>query len=183
MENLVQQLKGETTELKSKFIQATEKYAKAEFNRLYKLSLLDQLTLGVQEFGFELDNHTDINFYGDNKPRKVFAKIDGLHFFNHKASLKLDKLETLISRTMRMGLDKYLAKQIELAVDHYDMSIVKLAQRVVKKDLDLDNVKMNTTVMDVNIETTITDGNKIVRAFTIIASGAVQKPHYRYLVK
>jgi len=35
----------------------------------------------------------------------------------------------------------------------------------------------------VNIETTLTDGEKMVRAYTIIAEGQVQRPHYRYLIK
>ena len=42
---------------------------------------------------------------------------------------------------------------------------------------------MDSTYLDPNMSTIITDGKKVVRAFTIIASGAIQKPHYRYLVK
>lgn len=37
--------------------------------------------------------------------------------------------------------------------------------------------------LGVNIETTITDGVKKVRAFTIVAEGEIQRPHYRYLIK
>lgn len=197
MKNLVNQLRAETTELKRKFVEATEAYAKKEFARLSDLQYLDQFTLGNQEFGFELEDHVDANFFGDDKPRKRFAPIMGvkwdrekqdyvdapISFWNHKNSLKLDKLITLIDRTMRMGFEKYLAKQIELAIAHYDNSIIKLADRILRKDLNTDNITMQTSVMDVNIETVISDGNKTVRAFTIIASGAVQKPHYRYLVK
>ena len=197
MKNLVNQLRVETTELKRKFIEATKEYATTEFARLSGLQNLDQYTLGNQEFGFELQDHVDERCFGDSKPRKMFAPIKGckwdresrtyvdcfISFWNHKNSLKLDKLITLIDRTMRMGLDKYVAKQIELAIAHYENSIIKLAQRVMRKDLNLNNIEMQTSVMDVNIETIISDGNKSVRAWTIIASGAVQKPHYRYLVK
>jgi hypothetical protein len=35
----------------------------------------------------------------------------------------------------------------------------------------------------VNIDMTLTDGEKTVKAFTIIAEGQIQRPHYRYLVK
>jgi hypothetical protein len=38
-------------------------------------------------------------------------------------------------------------------------------------------------MVGVNFETTLSDGEKIVRAFTIVASGEIQKPHYRYLIK
>jgi hypothetical protein len=30
---------------------------------------------------------------------------------------------------------------------------------------------------------TLSDGEKVVKAFTIIAEGTIQRPHYRYLVK
>ena len=35
----------------------------------------------------------------------------------------------------------------------------------------------------VNIESIITDGTKTVRAWTIVAEGEIQRPHYRYLIK
>jgi hypothetical protein len=197
MKNLVNQLRAETTELKRKFIEATKHYATTEFKRLSELKHLDEYTLGNQEFGFELEDYVDKRCFGDSKPRKRFAPIKSfkwdsearkyvdcfLSFYRHKDSLKLDKLISLISSTMRMGLDKYVAKQVELAAAHYENSIIKLAQRVMRKNLDLNNIEMQTSVMDVNIETIISDGNKSVRAWTIIASGAIQKPHYRYLVK
>ena len=63
------------------------------------------------------------------------------------------------------------------------MSIEKLAKRIEKKGLNQENIRTITSHVGVNIETTLTDGNKTVRAFTIIAQGTIQKPHYRYLIK
>ena len=77
----------------------------------------------------------------------------------------------------------YVAYQKEKAQDHYNNSILKLATRVLKKGLNVKNLELSTTYFDPNISTIITDGNKSVRAWTIIASGEIQKPHYRYLVK
>jgi hypothetical protein len=71
----------------------------------------------------------------------------------------------------------------KIAIEHYEFSIEKLAERIIKKGLNQDNLKIVTSHIGVNIETTINDGNKTVRAFTIIAEGEIQKPHYRYLVK
>ena len=59
----------------------------------------------------------------------------------------------------------------------------KLAFRIEQKGLNTDNLKLSSSHVGVNFETAITDGTKTVRAFTIIASGPVQRPHYRYLVK
>jgi len=80
-------------------------------------------------------------------------------------------------------VEDYVAKQVKSAIDHYEDSIAKLAARINAKGLDVDKIKATTSHIGVNIETTLTDGVKTVRAFTIIAGGAVQRPHYRYLIK
>lgn len=84
---------------------------------------------------------------------------------------------------MNGKVEDYTEIQVKKAEKHYKNSIEKLALRIAKKGLDESNLKMQTSYLDPNISTTITDGNKTVRAFTIIASGMVQRPHYRYLVK
>jgi hypothetical protein len=80
-------------------------------------------------------------------------------------------------------VEDYVAKQVKSAIDHYEDSIVKLAARINAKGLDIGKIKATTSHIGVNINTTLTDGFKTVRAFTIIAGGAVQRPHYRYLIK
>ena len=82
-----------------------------------------------------------------------------------------------------MSLDEYINKELKLSEIHYDNSINKLAERIKLKDLNLDNLKVETSHIGVNINTTLTDGEKTIRAFTIIAGGDVQQPHYRYLIK
>jgi len=49
--------------------------------------------------------------------------------------------------------------------------------------LNVDNLQLSTSYLDPNISTKITDGKKTVNAWTIIASGPIQRPHYRYLIK
>jgi hypothetical protein len=66
---------------------------------------------------------------------------------------------------------------------HYENSIVKLAYRIEKKGLNLDKITVKTSHIGVNINTWITDGEQTVHAYTIIASGEIQRPHYRYLIK
>ena len=68
------------------------------------------------------------------------------------------------------------------AISHYEDSIAKLAARIEAKGLNVSNLKVKTSHIGVNIETVLTDGSKTVKAFTIIAEGQVQRPHYRYLV-
>lgn len=86
-------------------------------------------------------------------------------------------------RVLSLGLEKFLNKIKEDAELHYESSILKLATRIEKKELNQSNLKVETSHIGVNINTTLTDGEKTVRAFTIVAEGEVQRPHYRYLVK
>lgn len=83
----------------------------------------------------------------------------------------------------RKNVDDYVAVKLSDAQKHYDQSIEKLAYRIKEKGLNIENLKAKTSHVGVNIETTLTDGEKIVRAYTIIAGGDIQRPHYRYLIK
>ena len=89
----------------------------------------------------------------------------------------------LPSSVLRNEQDKYIADSVKNAEAHYEQSIEKLAARVEKKNLEISNLKVETAHVGVNIETVLTDGNKKVVAYTIIAEGEIQRPHYRYLVK
>jgi len=80
-------------------------------------------------------------------------------------------------------VEQHVEKMVENAIEHYKFSIEKLAARIEKKGLNQEVLKTVTSHIGVNIETTLTDGNKTVKAFTIIAEGDVQRPHYRYLIK
>ena len=77
----------------------------------------------------------------------------------------------------------FIGKMVKGAEEHYKSSIEKLALRIEKKGLKVNNLQVMTSHVDVNINTILTDGLKQVKAFTIIASGDIQRPHYRYLIK
>lgn len=94
-----------------------------------------------------------------------------------------EKLVYRMSSVIYSPVENYIEKNVKLAELHYEDSILKLANRIEKKGLVVENIKATTSHVGVNINTTLTDGVKSVRAFTIVASGAVQRPHYRYLIK
>ncbi len=77
----------------------------------------------------------------------------------------------------------YIERAFKQAEKHYFNSIDRLANRIQRKELNESNLTLKTSYIDQNISTTISDGDKTVRAYTIIACGDVQRPHYRYLVK
>jgi len=95
----------------------------------------------------------------------------------------LKQSETAKINLLNLGKDIFLKKSVDSAKEHYENSILKLADRISKKGLNIDKLKVETSHIGVNIETTLTDGKKTVNAFTIIASGEIQRPHYRYLIK
>lgn len=87
------------------------------------------------------------------------------------------------SYMLRMNVDNYVKKEADKALFHYEGSIDKLAIRILKKGLNPDKITITSASVGVNISATITDGDKTVRAWTIVASGDIQRPHYRYLIK
>lgn len=93
------------------------------------------------------------------------------------------KLIHRMSSVIYSPVEAYIEKNVKLAELHYEGSILKLANRIEKKGLIVENITATTSHVGVNINTTLTDGIKNVRAFTIVASGAIQRPHYRYLIK
>lgn len=85
---------------------------------------------------------------------------------------------------LTLGYNKFLEKELKNAEDHYTNSIYKLAQRLAEKGINTD-FEMTTSRLGVNIDTIIKskDGSKTITASTIVASGPIQRPHYRYLIK
>ena len=81
------------------------------------------------------------------------------------------------------SIQNHIDKMVENANEHYENSINKLADRIIKKGLNIENISVKTSHIGLNIETTLTDNIKTVKAFTVLAFGEIQKPHYRYLVK
>lgn len=65
----------------------------------------------------------------------------------------------------------------------YISSIKKLATRISEKNLNQDKLIITTAHIGINIETTFTDGTNVIKAWTIVAEGDIQRPHYRYLIK
>lgn len=101
--------------------------------------------------------------------------------FSWKSDYK--KFERLPDCVKRGDKQAYVEFEAKYASDHYEQSIKKLAVRIAAKGLNQEKLQVVTSHVGVNIETTLTDGEKTVRAFTIIAHGEIQKPHYRYLIK
>ena len=148
MNNLINILNSETESLRIQYLEMTEKWAVAEFNRLCEWA--SEYHTGKFGFGAASKTYHNLPYYIVNSNGKV---------------------------------DQHVEKMVKAAEQHYENSIQKLAARIEKKGLNTENLSVLTSHVGVNINTTLTDGIKTVRAFTIIAEGPIQRPHYRYLIK
>lgn len=163
---LIASLFNNTQDLRLIYLDKTKEWAKSAFNQIliqYNWSINDW----CKYFNIEaVDNKFPKNFYNTNK-----AKI-------------YDTLKTQITTVVKMGQDVYISTAIKEAEIHYKNSIIKLASRLNNKGInDETPYTITNTSLGQNFECLITSGNVIVKAWTIIASGEVQRPHYRYLVK
>ena len=171
---LKQILKKETESLKTAFIEKRQNWAIGFYATCEKRSKWNEVQwceyLGVVP---EVCNKgTKCEFLGF--PTNFHNKKSGREYHIARAEVR---------RTLSSGLEKFVAKEVKMAEIHYEASINKLAVRIEKKDLNVAELKVVTSHMGANIETTLTDGIRTVRAFTIIAEGEIQRPHYRYLIK
>ena len=158
MENLLRQLKEQTKDLKIKYVEKSNLWAKKEYEVFEVLTEKEV----IQSFGYYCNiakamRHTKASYARWNRIQNIKYN----------------------------GLEVYLKRKHKEAEEHYEDSIIKLAKRIVKKGLNISEITLKTeSCMDKgNISTIITDGKITVTAFTILAWGEINAPHYRYLIK
>lgn len=174
MSKLIEILKKETESLKEQYVQKTREWAAK-----YHAMLTDRATWNEVDWCNFMGLTPEMKNPGTSMQFLGFPK----GFYNTRESREYSRLRNEIRTIGKMFVEDYQDKEEKKAIKHYEQSIQKLALRIEAKGLNQDQIKATTSHIGVNIDTTLTDGNKSVRAFTIIASGEIQKPHYRYLIK
>lgn len=172
---LLEILTKETESLKNQYIDLTIKWSVKNYNTIMsRKSWKEEDWCKFFNLTPELKNPTipNISFLGFPKG-----------FYNTAKSKEYNKYKDEISKLSRITIEQYIENETKYALIHYENSILKLAEKIKSKELDVENIKVETAHIGVNINTTLTDGKKTVRAFTIIAEGLIQRPHYRYLIK
>lgn len=160
---LVEILKAETESLRVQYIAKVTTWANGDFDRIEKFVLANGYLNGGTYYFAHSVQRKEGESYKDHSKRLASAMQAGKLFV--------------------AGREAFVSREVKLAEQHYQDSIVKLAARIEAKGMNKDALTVKTAHVGVNIETVLTDGKKTVRAWTIIASGEVQRPHYRYLVK
>lgn len=174
MENLIQILENETESLKNQFIEKTKNWAEKYFYICEKRKTWKEEDwcnyLGIKS---EIKNAgTSIEFLGFPKG-----------FYNTSKSKEFIRYKNEMYSIIKIGLNDYIKKEEEKAFQHYKNSVIKLANRIKDKNLNISNLTIITSHIGINLEMVLSDGIKTIKAFTIIAEGIIQRPHYRYLIK
>lgn len=183
MNNLVNVLTAETADFKQVYIEKTMNYAEKEFERLSKIATFKIKDwceyLGIEPVMIEYPSYHQ---YMNPNSEKFYYSYPK-NFYNTKESKTLQNLYEVAARAVRKGRGGFLADAHTAAEKHYKQSIEKLAARVESKQLNQAAISVKAGWMGVNFDCIITDGDKKVKATTIIAEGPIQRPHYRYLIK
>lgn len=177
MENLLKVLTEKTQELKVQYIEKTKEWAKARFDNTVQILSWNEVKW-CEYFGLTpkpCNPGTSMEFLGMPSG-----------FYSSKDARKQDSMQAEARSMKRLGKDGYIQKEVEAAERHYSNSVFKLTERLIKKGIDdkkADKVKIVSGWVGINFEVTIEVENIRVKAWTIIASGPIQRPHYRYLIK
>ena len=176
---LVDVLKKETVGLKAAYIDKTVEYAGKRYDWAIK--------------EFNLTEEERIKKYGMveipiNKQNSYWAvEADGSRVYKTKthkisdaASKNKNEARDILGRTLKMHIEKAVAK----AESHYESSIERLASRLNKKGInDKTVMELESSAIGANFTTLIHHEGTTTKAWTIIAEGQIQCPHFRYLVK
>lgn len=160
-------LKREFESLRIQYMKQTEIWANNYFNFIKK----------------EIDRYFIWNTEVVNKHNKLRAQRISKFPEEPKEYQDLEKFFRQNRNIYNESKEKFVNKQLKTAQYKYESAIKKLADRIELKELNKSTLKVKTSHLGINIETILTDGIKTIKAWTITASGPIQQPHYRYLIK
>lgn len=175
---LIEKLRSETQLLKKLFIEKTINFANSSFAFSLKLSSQSQIEW--------LDRH-DIKYEikpSSYNPNILTPHIDYQDKSNRKKITEMENEKSKVRDRIKLGLEGYIAKEVKYAEAHYEHSLEKLSARLNEKGIKDDtDFEITSGQIKENFEITIKHGDIFTKAWTIIAEGLIQRPHYRYLVK
>ena len=171
---LINELYVHTKELKEVYVEEIKRWADNKYN-----VCLDRSVWGDKEW---------YDYYGllyemwkDGSGNEFPLLKHGYNFNVYSIMLSA---RNEVSKILGMGLDKYKIGEVRLAEIHYEESIIKLAGRLNEKGVtDKTKFEIKSGRVGINFECLIVHEFGITKAWTIIAEGEVNRPHYRYLVK
>lgn len=178
--NLIGILTTETKEMHDAYIANVKKYAVRQWVAAGQhVDLTEEgeyITFGVDCHYVNLNWHRFSSGYYSSKELRPLKK-----------NWAYDSMVRTMTHYRRVRSFKtfkeYEISEVNAAERHYADSIVKLADRLIKKGVVLEGMEIKTSSIGINVEIIIDCSGIITRAWTIVAEGPIQRAHYRYLVK
>lgn len=160
-----------STSFKKTYIEKVDKFERKRVSFiLEKYGHLKTLKMCYDQYGEEVVKK---NHRGEDHTVTVIPKhIEETYY----EVLKLNRL-------IKEGhLEQHFEKNIKKAEKTFESKLLKLSLRLSDKEFT-NKVEIKSASVGVNFEATLVEGDKTVSAYTIIAEGEIQRPHYRYLIK
>jgi len=153
-------LLANTSDMKEEYLRWTEKWAGEQVER------------NINRKNRYSEKYGKVNMDGIRSMTAVEKKVyyNEQKFYYNSAPYIFD----VVSFTKRALYD---------SEQHYLSNLENISRRlIIKKMLPVDT-KIHSSRIGVNLDLTMTNSETYVKAWTIIASGPIQRPHYRYLIK
>ena len=168
LKDIINILKVELEPLRIMFHEQTKNWSKIEYRNIENFSNLTQEQLR------EKYNRT----YNMINPRT--KETISRTYLSKEISEKYYYSKEVVKK----GIEAFLEKAKNNAESHFQDSIITIAYKLQGEGMKIEDIKATTeySQVDYNITTTLSDGLITAVARTIVASGPVQRPHYRYLV-
>jgi len=174
---LITDLTEKSQDLKKQYIKATKEYCKRYFERC-TINAAQPIEEWYKRFDIKYEIKPD--FYQPGKTSIQPCKEE----YNKKDLYKMRSEIEKCNSIVQTGYKALEEKEVMMANLHYTNSIQKLADRLHEKGItDKTEYKIKSGRVGVNIEMLIEHNGTFTKAWTIIAEGPIQRPHYRYLVK
>jgi hypothetical protein len=194
-----------TQDLKEKYLNQIEKWAKGQYEYLKRVNKYRELDW-CRHFGLEPELANASYRLSQMSEAKGMKYKDAIKLIKYDPNLKLERsefwslpsghynsgaarrqsaLQDEARRAMKITIENYILNARNAGIRHYNDSIDKLVDRLIKKGISesREDVKIDKGWVGVNLEMVISVDQIKVKAWTIVAQGEIQRPHYRYLVK
>lgn len=168
MQTLRQKLESNTQELLQEYLEKTRIWSENKFK------------VAVEHENWTYQQWVDAY----PVPQRNFINSAGERIITYTLSRPGDSKRMEYSSIRRWGLERFTLINEASAEEHYNNSLDKLAFRLEEKGVTGTDFEVEHQRLGVNFEIVIrhSDG-KVTKAWTIVASGEIIKPHYRFLIK
>jgi hypothetical protein len=166
LNKLYKGLKRETKTFKKTYLERTKNYIVEHFNH-------------VIDTHKDFDNKKWLEVYGSNvKSGRYSYRV----ITPQGRKLRQQFTDFIKINETKTEYNRYVKEEVKKYSNDFDNKLIKLASRLEGKGFNT-KIKVTSEHVGVNFNCWVTDGTNSVQAYTIIAEGPIQRPHYRYLIK